>query len=146
MAQAVLAPPGRTDATLDAAIERFERFSSGLVRLEPAPLDTVRSEIDRFALELERHLAVKPRRRRMGAGGGSPTPRLELLGREHDRFRTSVEELRGILEVVAADDHGGHRQALGQYGRILAEALRLHRVDEKARGRDRGPRGGPGQA
>jgi hypothetical protein len=39
--------------------------------------------------------------------------------------------LRGLLRIVERDDHGGNRQALGQYGRILAEALKEHRALER---------------
>jgi len=45
---------------------------------------------------------------------------------------TSIEQLWWFYRVVEGEDHGGHRQALGQYGRILAEALRRHRAEERA--------------
>ncbi len=141
MAEPRVAAVSRSGTSLDAALERFERFSAGLVRLEPASLEEVREEVERFAAELERHLDVRPPGRRRGPGGPSAEPsRTALLAREHERFRTSLEELRGIVDVVLRDDHGGHRQALGQYGRILAEALRLHRADERGPGRPRSDR------
>jgi len=50
---------------------------------------------------------------------------------DHEWFSTSLEQFWWFFRVVEADDHGGHRQALGQYGRVLAEALRRHRRDER---------------
>lgn len=118
------APSG---AGLDARLDAFDHFAVGLVRLEPYPLEEVRRTVEGFCSELERHLRESRRR-------GVVTPRdaraEELLRSEHDRFPASVEELRALLDVVVHDDHGGHRQALGQYGRILVEALRAHRADE----------------
>ena len=123
---AARAPRTQDLADFRLAVDRFERFSSDLVHLEPFSFDQVRTVVERFARDLEDHLigvrrAARSTRARVGA------PRTAA---EHERFRASVEQLRGLLEVVAADDHGGHRQALGQYGRILAEALRLHLADE----------------
>lgn len=105
--------------------ERFERFATELVRLEPFPLEEVRTTVERFAADLERHLEARP----AGSAGGRPV-RPRRLEAEHERFRSSIEQLLVLLEVVAGDDHGGHRQALGQYGRLVAEALRRHLADE----------------
>ncbi|HYB63023.1 MAG TPA: hypothetical protein VEE86_01190 [Thermoplasmata archaeon] len=125
----------RHDADLDDAVERFDRFAAGLVRLEPFSLEEVRRSVGTFVGRVERHL------REHGGGGpppsGEPRPRQPVrrgpdLGLEHERFRSSIVELSAYLAVVERDDHGGHRQALGQYGRIFAEALRLHRGDERA--------------
>jgi hypothetical protein len=49
---------------------------------------------------------------------------------EHLAFRGSTDELRHLWDVVRAVDHGGNRQALGQYWRVLLEALTLHLEDE----------------
>jgi hypothetical protein len=121
-------------SSLEAEVARFERFAHGLVLLEPLPRPAVRAEVDRFVRSVEQHLD------RAAALGRESAPRSRartaderLLGREHQRFRTSLAELRGLLAVVEADDHGGHRQALGQYGKILAEALRVHLNDERRR-------------
>lgn len=120
-------PPERL--RLARAVEGFDRLANSLVRLEPLPFQQVRREVERFAGEVERHL--------VGAAPGAwPPPQgpdrapRDRLAAEHERFRSSVEQLRGLLDVIEGDDHGGHRQALGQYGRLLAEALRLHLADE----------------
>lgn len=129
---------------LDRAVERFDVFSASLVRLEPHPFEEVRRTVEGFAALVERHLQGAPRRP-PGAVHGTPgwSEREERLYREHERFLVSIEQLRGILLVVEADDHGGHRQALGQYGRIFAEAMRMHRREERAQGRRRPSRRPP---
>ncbi len=129
-AETSLRTDGPTD--LDALLDRFDRLSFGLVRLEAYSLEEIRRAVDDLAEAVEVHAA------RAGpsalARHGSPLsedrPR-SPLGLEHDRFRTSVEQLRWFLAIVEREDHGGHRQALGQYGRVLVEALRRHRSDER---------------
>ena len=121
------APPGPREFL--RSVGRFERFSSGLVHLDPCSLADLRRTVRTFASELERHLSPAP-----ATVVEPPAPSLaRRLEAEHERFRSSVEQLRGLLTVVEGDDHGGHRQALGQYGRILAEALRRHLADELPR-------------
>jgi len=125
------------EASLDAEVDRFDRFAFGLVRLEPHPVDELRRSIDRFTGEVAGHLTRSPSR-------DLPSN----LEQEHERFRESLVELRSLLAVVEREDHGGHRQALGQYGRIFAEAMRRHRADERAffAVREVGPpSGGPGK-
>ncbi len=95
--------------------------------------------MEAFTREVERHLTEST----AAPGGRGETDRARLA-REHERFRTSVDQLVAILAVVEQDDHGGHRQALGQYGRIFTEALRLHRTDERPRRRRRGTPHRPG--
>ena len=122
----------RPEGALDAELEAFDRFATALVRLEPFTLDEVRVEVRRFAAAVEHHLrASRPHQSRTGSSRSQRPAIGGRLDREHERFRTSVEELRLLLQVVERDDHGGHRQALGQYGRIFVEALRLHRGDER---------------
>lgn len=133
---------GRSDP-LDPEIERFETFSHGLVRLEPHSIEELRVAVERITSAVSDHLKAdgeRPlmpggRRRRLAA-------KRQRLAAEHERFRTSLAELRLLLAVVEGDDHGGHRQALGQYGRLLTEALRAHRDEERLverRERERGP-------
>ena len=118
-------------AELTQRLDGFDRFCLALVRLEPYPLEEVRATVVRFASALARHLATQ-------TTGSSPAPgelapdrgRIGRLAAEHERFHASLEQLRVLLEVVVRDDHGGHRQALGQYGRIVVEALRSHLADE----------------
>ncbi len=139
-------PPAAADrpneeGEFDAAIDRFETFSTGLVRLEPVPLPELRRTVDRFIDDLRDHLeAARSLRRRPPPVG----PRERRLDAEHERFYSSIEQLREILRVVESEDHGGHRQALGQYGRIVTEALRRHRADERFGGREAGSGRRPG--
>ena len=138
----VVDPRERSPAGVDEALERFDRFSSALVRLEVFSLEEVRGSVAAFLTEVEVHLGGSP----IPPVGSDRPPRAgppegDRLEGEHERFRTSVDELRSLLGVVEGDDHGGHRQALGQYGRIFAEALRLHRRDERAATAADGPGG-----
>ncbi len=120
--------------------ERFDRFSYGLVRLETHPLEELQRRIAEFGNAVERHLDAAATKGSEARGASAAR-----LSAEHQRFRVSVGELRGLLAVVEREDHGGHRQALGQYGRIFAEALRVHLRDEIApAGRGAEPRSGPG--
>ena len=117
---------------LDAEIDRFEAFACGLVRLEPHALEELRAEVERLAAAVSAHLRAGPGgRSARAAGRRRPGARRQRLTAEHERFRTSIAELGALLAVVEGDDHGGHRQALGQYGRLLTEALRLHRGEER---------------
>jgi hypothetical protein len=106
-------------------------MSAGLVSLEPWPLSEVKGSIAAFESAVQRHLAGAP----AGPGGsnpyGMPSEIESLLDHEHARFVTSLEHLWWYYGIVEADDHGGHRQALGQYGRLVAEAVRRHRADER---------------
>lgn len=116
---------GPEDRDLDTLIDWFERFSSGLVLLEPHPLDEVRQAIATFDAGVRDHVTAASR---PDPGPLSMDPRLES---EHRRFLGSLEQLWWFYRIVEGDDHGGHRQALGQYGRLVTEALRRHRADER---------------
>lgn len=133
----MFASPGRPahppSDSIDTAVERFDHLCVGLVDLDPVPLEDLRRQVGGFVFALEGHLE----------SAGSDLP--PFLVREHERFATSVEQVRGLLRVVEDDDHGGHRQALGQYGRILAEALRRHRADELVWDAAAGAVGAPGK-
>jgi hypothetical protein len=121
------------DGEIDTALADFERFASSLVHLEPRPLDAVRQGVEQFVAVVQRHLdgrATTDGQRSTAAEGAVTLT--DRLGLEHERFRASLEGLRGLLAVVVGNDHGGHRQAPGQYGRVLAEALRSHRADGRA--------------
>lgn len=124
--------PEPAAAELDAVLDGLDRFALSLVRVEPHALEEVRRFVDQFSALVERHLAEASRPEPRPRAAARPAP--ELLARiaaEHERFYASVEQLRGLLRVVEEDDHGGHRQALGQYARLLVEALRSHRADER---------------
>ncbi len=43
-----------------------------------------------------------------------------------DGWQEAVIQLHWLLGIVERDNHGGNRQALGQYGLLVAESLRQH--------------------
>jgi hypothetical protein len=141
----VAAPSPDPTEPLDSEIQRFEAFADGLVRLEPHPFAELRAEVERFALAIEHHLGGIGDGRSPKAGHRfRPGGARQRLAAEHERFRASLAELRGLLAIVKGDDHGGHRQALGQYGRLVTEALRLHRAEERVLARRETARTPPG--
>lgn len=110
----------------------WRRLPDDLVHLEPIPAD----ELDRAARELasafERHrmrldlwLATS-----MDAHPASRR-RAERLLADHEQFGESILELRALREIVRRDGHGGNRQALGQYWRLVWEALARHVTEEE---------------
>lgn len=110
----------------------FERVSYALVLLGDFPLADVRFAVDAFATALEAHLVgLPPPAARRASRRSNRQDLATVVASDHEWFRTSVEQLRWFLEVVERDDHGGNRQALGQYGRVLAEAVQRHRRDER---------------
>lgn len=113
----------RVPTELDPLVEWLDRVSQNLVLLEPYSLDELRRAVSVVEEVVAAHLVV-PLSRSVDSG------RAAELRADHLRYRVSLEELRGLLRVVENDDHGGHRQALGQYGRVLAESLRAHRAAE----------------
>ncbi|MGA9838897.1 MAG: hypothetical protein WBF81_05255 [Thermoplasmata archaeon] len=123
----LLAPP----SDFDAAIDWFERVSYHLVLLEEYPLPDVRRAIDAFDRAVRDHLRTFSAR--LAPEGPSPAPpsdAVSTLRSDHAWFRISLDQLEWSYRIVEGEDHGGHRQALGQYGRVFAEALRRHRKDE----------------
>ncbi|HEV2165524.1 MAG TPA: hypothetical protein VGS23_00880 [Thermoplasmata archaeon] len=93
-----------------------------IVRLErslSAGLSAHRSAVDPLLQEATAH-----------AWRRSASP--QVLRREHEMFEVSMRELGGLITLVREDGHGGNRQALGQYLRLLWEALRRHVRDEEA--------------
>ncbi len=121
-------PPVR----LDDRINWFGRVSDRLVLLEESSLPDVAYAVGQIEVSVRDHL--------VRAAGGPPDPprgdearrRLAaILRSDHLIFSVSVEQLRWFLQIVEHEDHGGHRQALGQYGRVFVEALRRHRDDER---------------
>ncbi|HTW40449.1 MAG TPA: hypothetical protein VMF04_06330 [Thermoplasmata archaeon] len=117
----------------DAAVDWFERLSSDLVRLAEYPLPDVEHAVRTFERRVERH--VREFARRLDATEpprGRASEARALLRADHAWFATSNEQLDWFFRIVAQEDHGGHRQALGQYGRVFAESLRRHRADERA--------------
>jgi hypothetical protein len=116
---------------LDALVDWFELVSYNLVLLEGYSLEDVREAVARVAQAIETH----GRSMELSLGGpvaasveGGDLAR--ILNADHVWFRTSVEQLWWFFGVVEREDHGGHRQALGQFGRVLCESVRRHRTEE----------------
>jgi hypothetical protein len=109
-------------------IDRLDASSVRLVLLHEQALDTVARESEALREAVREH-------RRAFDGGTLPLTnvtqvRRRRLALEHDWFESSFEEFSALLDVVRSNDHGGNRQALGQYGKLLAEAVRLHLREE----------------
>jgi hypothetical protein len=116
----------------DALIDWFELVSYNLVLLEEYSLDDIRGAVTRIAQAIETHgRTAGPVRPGPDAGSPELGDLARVLTADHDWFRTSVGQLWWFLGVVEREDHGGHRQALGQYGRVLCESVRRHRGEEE---------------
>jgi hypothetical protein len=122
----------RPPARFDEVVDWFELVSYNLVLLEDYRLEDVRRAVDRVALALEAHNhAAGSLIQDATRGPAELRERARILTADHEWFQTSIEQLRWFLAVVEREDHGGHRQALGQYGRVLCESVRRHRTDEE---------------
>jgi hypothetical protein len=131
-------PERRSDRILavpfdfDAVVDWFERLSSAMVLLAEYPLPEVERAIREFESRVRAHIHESGARLdATNPPSGAATDARALLRADHAWFRTSMEQLDWFYRIVANEDHGGHRQALGQYGRVFAEALRRHRADER---------------
>ncbi|MHB1435707.1 MAG: hypothetical protein ACYCPN_06645 [Thermoplasmata archaeon] len=102
------APP----RSLPELIPWFEAFSRELVRLSDPSVDEIRAGIDALETALRVELPFPP-----PSGAGKC---------DADLWDESLVQLRWLLGIVEQDDHGGNRQALGQYGLLVAESLREH--------------------
>lgn len=123
----------RAPTSLEELVDEFETLSCGLVLLEPSPLAAVRSAAARLHQEVRAHTArIGPR---LGTGGAASDPLVrhlaEVVRTDHRWFEISFEQLGWFQGIAEGNDHGGNRQALGQYGRLVAEALRRHLSDER---------------
>lgn len=122
----------RAPSDFDELIDWFELVSYALVLLEEFRLREIRSAVGAIERAVLAHVRASPNVTPRGPTEESRVSDLErLVDADHVWFRTSLEQLRWFLSVVERDDHGGNRQALGQYGRLLAESLRRHRRDER---------------
>ncbi len=123
------APPriDRPPHELDALIDWFEWVSERLVLLELFDLDDVGRAVGAIDRAVRDHLAAVEDGAFAGPGGDAA----HRLALDHRMYPTSLEQLAWFLRVVVRDDHGGNRQALGQYGRLLAESLGRHREEER---------------
>ncbi|MGA8542015.1 MAG: hypothetical protein WB947_00505 [Thermoplasmata archaeon] len=119
-------------ANFDALIDWFDRISTNLVLLEEYPIADLEGAIRAFEAGVRTHVQrfeglLGPTAPESGTGAGARS----ILRVEHAWFAVSMEQLDWCYGIVEHEDHGGHRQALGQYGRVFAEALRRHRRDER---------------
>lgn len=107
-------------------------MSYGLVLLEMYPLSDVRITIDRFHRSVRLHSEEAEARLIQAPPPAEPTLRSlrEIVRSDHRGFEISFEQLDWFLRIAEGDGHGGNRQALGQYGRLVAEAVRRHLADE----------------
>jgi len=126
----------------DELIDWLERWSYNLVLLEEYPLPEVKSALDAVDRAVRAHRTEADRRLRSLHDLSDESSRgRKVVLNDHEWFETSLEQFWWFYRVVEKEDHGGHRQALGQYGRVLGESLRRHRVDENAL--LKGPSAGP---
>jgi hypothetical protein len=113
-------------------IDWLERWSYGLVLLEEYPLADVRAAITEVENAVREHRISADRwAGPLQLADEEAARGAKVLLSDHEWFETSLEQFWWFFRVVEKEDHGGHRQALGQYGRVLGEALRRHRVDER---------------
>ena len=117
--------PGSPPCSLRELIPWFEEFSRGLVRLSDPSIGEIRAAIDALEEALRVDLAAH-RAPRDGAGDAV-------------RWREAFLQLRWLLGILEREDHGGHRQALGQYGLLVAESLRSHLFPVDGRGTPAAP-------
>ncbi len=116
----------------DEIVDWLERWSYNLVLLEEYPLSDVRAALDAVDRGVRKHRAeTDPRLDRLTELSDDAARGREVVRNDHVWFETSLEQFWWFYRAVEKDDHGGHRQALGQYGRVLSEALRRHRADER---------------
>jgi hypothetical protein len=124
----IRAPP----TEFDALVDWFDRLSYSLVLLEEYPPSELVAAVQRVDSAVREHVrrveATWGSREPVGRAGGELR---QLLASDHLRFAASLDQLAWFLHRVTDDSLGGHGQALGQYGRVFAEALRRHREDER---------------
>jgi hypothetical protein len=127
--------PAAASALEDSIVElrsvhrRQSEIAEGLVLLRGPAIPELRAEVDsaRRGL-LGRHRAAFERAR---DDGGARTALEARLLEDHERFSSSFEQLDWLLGIVAGEPHGGNRQALGQYWRLVLEALERHLAEEE---------------
>ncbi len=122
---------GPSPSELDPLIAWLEAASDGLVLLEPYRLDELRAMVHQVAEVVACHTRDYDRRLGTAPPSRGRPATWALLRADHAWFSVSLEQLAWFFGIVENEDHGGHRQALGQYGRLLAEALRRHRDLER---------------
>lgn len=124
----IRAPP----PTFDEIVDWLERWSYGLVLLDEYALDDLRAAIRAVESAVHAHRGqTEVWVRTLGRLDEAVARSVRVVLSDHEWFETSLDQFWWFFRVVERENHGGHRQALGQYGRLLAEALRRHRLDER---------------
>ncbi len=135
--------PGRSSASsadgrfladldqLEALVREQRVLSDGLVLLHAIAATTLERSVAKLETVLKEHQtafgAWTSHRRFPG-----PDARVaDLVRGDHGTFFSSIDQLHWLLGIVRRDDHGGNRQALGQYWRVLLEAMGRHSDDER---------------
>lgn len=116
----------RTRSKVGRLLDEQRRLADRLVGLDEVPLATLEAQLKRLetgAAELEAERRAPDRQR-----GYRPHPSISggtiWLTRVPGTYTTAFEQLHWHLDILRADDHGGNRQALGQYWRLVLDALR----------------------
>ncbi len=122
----------RAPGEIDPLVRWLQTASDGLVLLAAYPREDLQSMVRAVGHVVAAHSREYDRRRGTPPPPGDRAATWALLRADHAWFGVSVEQFAWFLGIVEHEDHGGHRQALGQYGRLLAEALRRHRTVEEA--------------
>jgi hypothetical protein len=118
----------RPPRDLDLLVDWFEQVCYQLVLIVDWPLEDIQGAVAVFSSSVAAHITeAEP----TPTGSSADNELGQILSADHRWFATSVDQLGWFLRVVETEDHGGHRQALGQYGRVFAEAVRRHRTDER---------------
>jgi hypothetical protein len=124
---------GAPPVEFDRLVDWFDHVSRGLVLLEEYSLPDVTAAARRFEGGVRDHVREFAGRIEPATGvAAAPSDARSILRSDHAWFSVSIDQLEWFLGIVTRDDHGGHRQALGQYGRVFAEAVRRHRREEIA--------------
>lgn len=127
-------PVGRAvpPVELDRLIDRFDAFCDHLVLLEEYSLAQIRTALETIRGPVELHCRAGWEGVEERARDVPGAPELyQRLTADHARFDDSLGQLDWYCAILARENHGGHRQALGQYGRVLAESFRRHREEER---------------
>lgn len=131
-AQVLRREPSEEIERIRRLLTTWRRLPDDLVHLEPVPADELDSAARELvsAFELHRNRLDLWLATSMDAHQASRR-RAERLLADHQRFGESILELQTLREIVRQDGHGGNRQALGQYWRLVWEALARHLTEEE---------------
>lgn len=120
-----------THSPIEATMRRQQALADDLVLLAEFPLPALEEALADIGRAIEEdESAFEGVLNRVGHAA-TRRAELERLRQDHRTFHVSVGQLRWLLDIVRRDNHGGNRQALGQYWRIVLEALGTHREDER---------------